>query len=84
MPFNRFAVVGLATCEVVFSLLYCIFIQYIYSMATNAFMTPQPVAATGPKLLLNMCTWKVPAGFPSPAADHTQKRIDLNDHLIRN
>jgi DNA polymerase V len=26
----------------------------------------------------------VPAGFPSPAADHTQKRIDLNDHLIRN
>ncbi len=31
-----------------------------------------------------MCEWTVPAGFPSPAADHTQKRIDLNDHLIRN
>jgi DNA polymerase V len=26
----------------------------------------------------------VSAGFPSPAADHTQKRIDLNEHLIRN
>ena len=53
-------------------------------MPTNAFITPQPLDATGPKLWLNMCTWKVPAGFPSPAADHTQKRIDLNDHLIRN
>ena len=31
-----------------------------------------------------MCSWKVPAGFPSPAADHTRKRIDLNEHLIRN
>ncbi len=31
-----------------------------------------------------MCGWKVPAGFPSPAADHTRKRIDLNEHLIRN
>jgi DNA polymerase V len=26
----------------------------------------------------------VPAGFPSPAADHTEERIDLNQHLIRN
>lgn len=26
----------------------------------------------------------VSAGFPSPAADHAQKRIDLNEHLIRN
>ena len=26
----------------------------------------------------------VHAGFPSPAADHSQKRIDLNEHLIRN
>ena len=31
-----------------------------------------------------MCGWKVPAGFASPAADHTRKRIDLNEHLIRN
>ena len=26
----------------------------------------------------------MPAGFASPAADHTRKRIDLNEHLIRN
>tara|TARA_S200000501_G_C20762436_1_gene716732 strand:- start:46 stop:432 length:387 start_codon:yes stop_codon:yes gene_type:complete len=24
------------------------------------------------------------AGFPSPATDYIQKRVDLNDHLIRN
>lgn len=36
------------------------------------------------KAWLQMCAWKVPAGFPSPAADHTRKRIDLNEHLIRN
>jgi DNA polymerase V len=26
----------------------------------------------------------VQAGFPSPAADHAQKRIDLNEHLLQN
>ena len=46
--------------------------------------TPQPVFVPDAKVLLEMCAWPVPAGFPSPAADHTQKRIDLNDHLIRN
>ena len=35
-------------------------------------------------LYLDVCTWKVPAGFPSPAADHTQERVDLNNELIRN
>jgi DNA polymerase V len=27
---------------------------------------------------------KVPAGFPSPAADYGQDRLDLNKHLIKN
>lgn len=36
-----------------------------------------------PLSILQFC-YAVQAGFPSPAADHTQKRIDLNDHLIRN
>jgi len=35
-------------------------------------------------LYLDVCTWKVPAGFPSPAADHTQERVDLNKELISN
>lgn len=45
---------------------------------------PIPLRPSDEKVLLDMCAWKVPAGFPSPAADHTRKRIDLNDHLIRN
>lgn len=36
------------------------------------------------KVWLEVCAWKVPAGFPSPAADHTRKELDLNEHLIRN
>lgn len=43
-----------------------------------------PVGLTPSPLILDVCTWSIPAGFPSPAADHTQKRIDLNEHLIRN
>ena len=45
---------------------------------------PQPLAIPLAPVLLDMCDWKVPAGFPSPAADHTRKTLDLNEHLIRN
>lgn len=45
---------------------------------------PQPLLVSEEKVWLQVCSWKVPAGFPSPAADHTRKRIDLNEHLIRN
>lgn len=44
----------------------------------------EPFFITQAPLALDICSWKVPAGFPSPAADHSQKRIDLNEHLIRN
>lgn len=53
-------------------------------MKVLAISSPQPVFVSDSKVMLEMCAWSVPAGFPSPAADHTQKRIDLNDHLIRN
>lgn len=53
-------------------------------MTTVAVSDPQPVFIPEKKLWLEVCGWKVPAGFASPAADHTRKRIDLNDHLIRN
>ena len=46
--------------------------------------SPVPLHIPDTKVWLEMCAWKVPAGFPSPAADHTRKRIDLNEHLIRN
>ena len=55
------------------------------SVLQNLPLAPQhPVAVAAQPLCLEMCGWKVPAGFPSPAADHSQKRIDLNEHLIRN
>jgi len=53
-------------------------------MKSAVFSNPLPVFVPEQKVWLSMFDWKVPAGFPSPAADHTRKRIDLNDHLIRN
>lgn len=44
----------------------------------------QPVLVEVSPLALDVCSWKIPAGFPSPAADHAQERIDLNKQLIRN
>ena len=53
-------------------------------MNTEPASIPRPVQVPDTKVWLDMSEWTVRAGFPSPAADHTQKRIDLNDHLIRN
>lgn len=53
-------------------------------MKSAVLSRPQPVLITDKKVWLDVCGWKVPAGFASPAGDHTRKRIDLNDHLIRN
>ena len=53
-------------------------------MHTLPVSSPVPLHIPDDKVWLQMCAWKVPAGFPSPAADHTQKRIDINEHLIRN
>jgi DNA polymerase V len=36
----------------------------------------------GKKLSLFMA--KIPAGFPSPAADYEEQKLDLNKHLIKN
>jgi len=33
---------------------------------------------------LNMYSHNVPAGFPSPAEDFLEKRLDLNEYLIKN
>lgn len=42
---------------------------------------PMPEA---PKQYLPMGAVKVSAGFPSPAADFEDKRLDINEYLIRN
>jgi DNA polymerase V len=51
-------------------------------ISTNS--APALIPILSSPLWLDVCCWLMPSGFPSPAADHTQKRIDLNDHLIRN
>lgn len=35
-------------------------------------------------LSLPLATSSVAAGFPSPAEDHAEKRLDLNEYLVRN
>jgi DNA polymerase V len=44
----------------------------------------QPIPIQAVPVPLQGFVASVYAGFPSPAADHAQKRIDLNEHLIRN
>src|ERR1700712_1459651 len=40
--------------------------------------SPAPVASAVPLFLI-----KVPAGFPSPAADYVEESLDLNTYLVR-
>ena len=37
-----------------------------------------------PNLSLPLDTVKVSAGFPSPAADYQESRLDINEYLVRN
>jgi len=37
-----------------------------------------------PRLPLPLDTVKVSAGFPSPAADYEESRLDINEYLVRN
>lgn len=54
--------------------------------------TPQPQdfpevqlpATAPPKCALPLGLTKISAGFPSPAADYEDKRLDINDYLVRN
>jgi len=53
-------------------------------MLNSLSMLNKPIKINSNPLVLDVCSWTVVAGFPSPAADYTQQRIDLNNHLIRN
>ena len=37
-----------------------------------------------PRQALPLDTGKISAGFPSPAADYEDKRLDINEYLVRN
>lgn len=41
-------------------------------------------ASDPPVLRLPVDSVKVSAGFPSPAADHEERRLDVNEYLIKN
>jgi len=62
----------------------------LYATTVLSIMPNLPVFSSNPipvqsnPMLLHVCGWTVHAGFPSPAADHAQKRIDINEHLVRN
>jgi DNA polymerase V len=45
---------------------------------------PVPLAECPDSATIVELLTRVPAGFPSPAQDHTQKRIDLNEVLVLN
>lgn len=50
-----------------------------FQRAPSFFLEPLPaIPLPGFPLLAK----SVPAGFPSPAADYAEERIDLNDHLV--
>lgn len=50
-------------------------------------LSPKPTTlklTTAPShLRLNLFSSSVPAGFPSPADDHIEGKLDLNEHLVR-
>ena len=54
------------------------------TLHSASFSSPAPAPVAAQRMILDLCTWSVPAGFPSPAADHSQKRLDINEHLVRN
>ncbi len=43
---------------------------------------PLAVAADSARLLLPMAAGKATAGFPSPATDHIEQRLDLSEYLV--
>ena len=53
----------------------------LHQMTSNveSFIIPAEQARVNP---ITLFSHKVPAGFPSPADDHAEKRLDLNEYLI--
>lgn len=49
--------------------------------ATRGIFVPLPGA---PRLALPLGAVKISAGFPSPAADYEEARLDINEYLVRN
>lgn len=64
------------------------FLQARWRLRDGSFMS-EPAGVTLPAIdpvrqYLPLFSNRIPAGFPSPADDHVEDRIDLNEELIRN
>lgn len=46
------------------------------------FQQPEPVTSVPVPWRTRFFTHRIPAGFPSPAADYTEDALDLNEYLI--
>jgi DNA polymerase V len=55
-------------------------LEHVASLGPGVFIPLTPA----PRLPLPIDTVKVSAGFPSPAADYEQSRLDINEYLVRN
>ena len=55
-------------------------LESVSSLGPGVFIPLMPV----PRLSLPIDTVKVSAGFPSPAADYEESRLDINEYLVRN
>jgi DNA polymerase V len=51
------------------------------SKAGFEFFTP---GTSSESTMLDLYSFRIPAGFPSPAEDFKENNLDLNDYLIRN
>lgn len=63
--------------------------QYLTSYDPIKTVTPPKTYAalknsTHPPLTLPLFEHRIPAGFPSPADDHLEMQLDLNEHLVKN
>ena len=55
----------------------------MYSVFDLPANNPAPLASPLIQATLDVAAFSIQAGFPSPAEDHSSKRIDLNDMLIK-
>ena len=57
-------------------------LDYLSSCRRKQLEDAIPIAENAPGRLIPVMSHRVPAGFPSPADDYVQDRVDLNEHLI--
>ena len=57
-------------------------LDVLTTFAHTLHQEPQPAAEDPPVVEMPQCLVKIPAGFPSPAADYLDDALDLNAYLV--